>query len=289
MPRYRRSRTRKPFGRSTRKKILDVTTRKKQDNMLLESYVTADNPYGTTGTRLPAVLRGNFTGPGTGDNLLDRTPYAFLWCATARAMTASVASVAGRNVIDPYMVGLRETIEIQISTGVPWQWRRICFRTKRDMAAALSMTSNASYYTPTSDGSARRTVSNLTGNRNGGEQYALYELLFQGQNDTDWVDPMVAKIDTTRMNIVSDTVKTLSCGNEAGMIRKFKRWYPMHKTLVYNGDEQGSGVISADFSTKDSPGMGDFYVVDLFRARYAAGAAAVLTFSPQATLYWHEK
>lgn len=257
--------------------------------MLLENYVSADNPYGTTATRLPAVLRGNFSGPATGDNLLDRTPYAFLWCATARGMTNSAASVGGRTVLDPFMVGLRETIEIQVTSGVPWQWRRICFRTKRDMTAALGNTANTGYYTPTSDGSARRTVSNLTGNRNTGEQYALYELLFQGQNDTDWVDPMVAKVDTTRMSIVSDTIKTLSSGNEAGIIRKFKRWYPMRKTLVYNGDESGSGVLSADFSTKDAPGMGDFYVVDLFRARYGAPASAVLTFSPQATLYWHEK
>jgi len=206
-----------------------------------------------------------------------------------RAMVQSVTAVGGRNVIDPYMVGLRENIEIQVTNGVPWQWRRICFRTKRDMTQVLGTTSNSGYYTPSSDGSARRTVSTLPGNRNAGQQYALYELLFQGQNATDWVDPMVAKIDTARITIVSDTIKTLSSGNDSGIIRKFKRWYPMHKTLVYNGDESGSGIISSDFSTADPPGMGDFYVVDLFRARYGAPANAVLTFSPQATLYWHEK
>lgn len=257
---------------------------------MLENYVSADNAYGTTGTQSPAVLRGNFTGPSTGDNLLDRTPYAFLWCATARAMTASASAPAGRTVQDPYMVGLRENIEIQTTTGVPWQWRRICFRTKRDMASTIGAAANTGFYTPTSDGSARRTVSTLTGNRNTGEQYALYELLFRGQNATDWVDPMVAKTDNTRMTIVSDSIKTIGSGNDTGgTIRKYKRWYPMRKTLVYNADESGVSILSGDFSTRDPPGMGDFYVVDLFRARYGAGASSVLTFSPQATLYWHEK
>jgi len=274
----------------TRKRILDITTRKKQDNMMLNSTVTAADPYNALPSQFPAELRGNFNGGIAGQPALDRTPYAFLWCATARGMTSDVKAIGARSVLDPYMVGLRENIEIQVNNGTPWQWRRICFRTKRDMDVVLGSTGvNTKYFTGLSDGSARRTVSTLAGNRNTGEQYAVYELLFQGQNGTDWVDPMTAKVDTTRMAIVSDTVKTLACGNEAGMIRKYKRWYPMRKTLVYNGDENSSSVISSDFSTRDPPGMGDFFILDLFRARYGATDASVLSFSPQATLYWHEK
>lgn len=257
---------------------------------MLQTTVTAADPYTAPPTQLPAILTGSFNGGQavSNDNVLDRTPYAFLWCATARGFTTDVSQHC-RESLDPYMVGLRENIEIQVNNGTPWQWRRLCFRTKRDMALVLGITSVDRFYTPQTNGSARRTVNTLGGNRNGGEQYGIYELLFQGQNATDWVDPMVAKIDTTRASIVSDKIKTLASGNEAGIIRKYKRWYPMHKRLVYNGDESGATMLSSDFSTRDSPGMGDFYILDLFRARYGSNASSILTFSPQATLYWHER
>lgn len=288
MPRYRSSR-RKTFSRSTRRKIIETVALKKRDDMMLQTYVTATEPYATAATQLPAVLRGDFNGSGVpADRPLDRTPYAFLWCATARGITDSVSDSA-RTVLDPYMVGLREAIEIQVTTGCPWQWRRICFTTKRDMVAALGTTGNSKFFTGLSDASARRTIATLAGNRNTGEQYALYELLFQGQNATDWVDPMVAKVDTTRASIRYDKTMTITCGNERGMIRKYRRWHSMNKRLVYNGDESGGNEISSDFSTRDAPGMGDYYVLDLFRARNGAASDDILTFSPQATLYWHEK
>lgn len=256
---------------------------------MLQSYVTVTNAYDTVGTQLPATLRANFNGDQPSSTQpLDRTPYAFLWCATARGL-ANVPTNNARTVLDPYMVGLRESIEIQVTSGVPWQWRRICFTSKRDMSAALGMTGNSKYFTGLSDASARRTIATLAGNRNTGEQYALFELLFQGQNGTDWVDPIVAKTDSTRASIKYDKTMTISSGNEKGVIRKYKRWHSMRKRLVYNGDEQGGDEISGDFSTRDAPGMGDFYVLDLFRARYGATAEDILTFSPQATLYWHEK
>lgn len=292
MPRYRKQRGR--MSRRTRRAVLDVTTKKKQDNMMIETNVTVDNPSATLSSQNPAVLRGNFIGVGVPDdptntNILDRTCYAFLWCATARGFSDGASDLGVRSSLNPYMVGLRENIEIQTNNGTPWQWRRICFRSKRDMAVQLGLGATTKYYTPLSDGSARRTVKTLSGNRNAGEQYALFELLFQGQNATDWVDPMVAKMDTTRFSVESDTIKTIGTGNESGMIRKYKRWYPMRKTLVYNGDESSGKMVSGNFSTWDPPGMGDYYVVDLFRARYGAGASSVLTFSPQATLYWHER
>lgn len=256
---------------------------------MLATYVTADDPYATVETQLPAVLRANFSGATQNDNILDRTCYSFLWCATARTIVSSNATDSARSTLTPYMVGLRENIEIQINSGTPWQWRRICFRTKRNMTAALGAADSGDFYTPLSDGSARRTVAQLSGNRNAGQQYALFELIFQGQNSSDWVDPMVAKTDSVRLTVVYDKVRTISSGNEQGVIRKFKKWHPMHKTLVYNGDEISGNVLSGDFSTQDPPGMGDYYVLDLFRARYGAAASNVLTFSPQATLYWHEK
>lgn len=258
---------------------------------MLQSTVAVSDPYTAPASQNPAVLSGAFNGgqPVTNDNVLDRTPYAFLWCATARGFTGDVSSTSVRNGMTPFMVGLREDIEIQVNNGTPWQWRRICFRSRRNFATVLGTSNPDPFYTPTSAGGARRTVTTLTGNRNAGQQYALYELLFQGANASDWVDPMTAKVDTSRLTIVYDQVKKLASGNESGMIRSYRRWHRMNKTLVYNGDEAATSLLSGDFSTQDPPGMGDYYVVDLFRARYGATSSSVLTFSPNATLYFHEK
>lgn len=134
-----------------------------------------------------------------------------------------------------------------------------------------------------------RVVNHLSGNRNQGSQYSLFELLFKGQNSTDWTDVMIAKTDNNRLTIKYDKVRTIASGNEDGAIRMYKHWHPMNKTLVYDDDERGDAMVSSNSSTLGRAGMGDYYIVDLFRCRYNGGTADQLTFTPNATLYWHEK
>lgn len=217
----------------------------------------------------------------------------FLWCATARDNTISNANTPGTNFnlatrtsTTPFMIGLKEAIEIQVSTGMPWQWRRICFTFKGPLG--LTYDTGTAIATEISSGWVR-VLNQIAGDPGGGQQYILFEKLFKGQNTVDWNDVMTAKVDNTRVTLRYDKTCSLASGNEDGFIRKYNRWHDMHKTLVYDDDELGGGTNARTLSTEGKPGMGDYYVVDLFRARTGSTTSDQLSFRPEATLYWHEK
>lgn len=271
----------------SKKRILDVTTVKKRDNMACYSNMISTGP-GTTFAIQPAFIR-----PNTSSDPLINHPTVMLWNATARDLTTSSGVISARAVesartsTTPYMVGLKETVELQASSGMPWQWRRICFTYKGPLPGAAATTT----YLPfreTSSGYVR-VASQLSGDRNSGATYDLFFLIFAGQNASDWMDPMVAKLDYTRISVKYDKIRTLACGNEDGSIRKYRHWHAMGKTLAYDDDENGENMITNYTSVDSKVGMGDYYVLDLFRSRFGATSADSLLFGPSATLYWHEK
>ena len=270
----------------SKKRILNITAVKKRDTMLTYTNSTALSQSGGTtySSDVPAIVTG---GQGV------TNAAAFLWCATARDNTISSANAKGttfdmstRTSSTPYMVGLKEAIEIQVSTGMPWQWRRICFTAKGSLG--LTYNTGQAVATETSNGYVR-VVNQITGDVGGGQQYILFERLFRGQNTVDWNDVMTAKVDTQRVTLKYDKTTNLASGNEDGFIRKYNRWHGMKKTLVYNDDELGGATNAQQFSTLGKAGMGDYYVLDLFRARTGATNSDLLSFRPESTLYWHEK
>lgn len=263
-----------------------MTSVKKRDNMLTYTNSTVASQSGSTtyDATVPAIITG-----GQGNNGVA----AFLWCATARDNTTSSANVKGttfdtaaRTSSTPYMVGLKEAIEIQNATGTPWQWRRICFTFKGPLG--LTINTGFAIATETSNGYVR-VVNQVSGDSGGGQQYILFEKIFRGQNTADWNDPMTAKLDNNRITVKYDKTCSLASGNEDGFIRKYNRWHPMRKTLVFDDDELGGGMNARQLSTEGKAGMGDYYVLDLFRARLGATTSDQLSFRPEATLYWHEK
>ena len=269
----------------TKKRIIDVTSIKKRDTMLPWSNSTSANQTGGTQyTTNPAIVVG-------GQN--SQSVACFAWCATAR--DATIASnnaqfgtrynLSTRSSTNCYMIGLKEAIEVQVSTGMPWQWRRICFTIKGPFFAN---TSSFAVGIETSNGWTR-VLNQVSGNTGGGDQYTLFEKLFKGQNTVDWIDPMIAKVDTSRVTLKYDKTVSLASGNEDGFIRKYNKWHSMYSTLVYNDDELGGGETSASYSTIGKAGMGDYYVIDMFRARDGSTASDQLSFRPCSTLYWHEK
>lgn len=239
---------------------------------------------GTTYTTSPAIVTGGQGSQGVA---------LFAWCATAR--DATIASnnpsfgtrytQSTRSSTRCYMIGLKESIEVQVSTGMPWQWRRICFTMK---GAFFANTTSFAAGIETSNGWTR-VLNQLGGNAGGGDQYTLFEKLFRGQNTVDWVDPMTAKVDTSRVTLRYDKTCTMASGNEDGFIRKYSKWHPMYSTIVYNDDELGGGETSATYSTTGRAGMGDYYVIDMFRAREGSTPSDQLSVRPHTTLYWHER
>lgn len=260
----------------TKRSTLNLVSRKKRDTMLAYSNVTAGNPNGSaTFTTGGATLVGN-------------NAYAFLWCPTARDLNNSsgganiVINDAERTSTTCYMRGVKENIRIQTTDGMPWEWRRICFTMKGATLNSQAGTNNV-LQAETSPGGWRRTVTNWSSN------LAMFSLVFKGALNVDWQDPLTAPVDNQRITVKSDSTCRLAAGNEEGMNRVYKRWHGMNRNLVYDDDENGDAKASSFFSTDGKAGMGDYYVLDLISPRTGATASSQLLFTPEATLYWHEK
>lgn len=267
----------------SKKRILNITSQKKRDKMMSWSNVTVDNPAGSaTYTVNPAILRG-----GSAD------PYVFAWCATAR--DNEINSVTPGNKFDKatrtssncYMVGLKESIQVQILNGLPWQWRRICFtyKGKNNLDGYLPGASPTFQpYSETSNG-YQRTLNGVPL----ADTTNFFNLLFQGRYMSDWRDPMIASLDPQRITIKYDKVTTIAAGNEQGVIRKYPRWHSMRKNLEYDDDEEGGKMGASHFSVASKPGMGDYWVIDIIIPRVGSDSADLATFGTESTLYWHER
>lgn len=272
---------------TTRKGVLNATSRKKRDTMLNYTNISPNTPVGGS-----SYAAGPSRFPGDYSTTIDNSPMTVVWTATARDVTRATGGSAGtvyttstRTAQTCYMVGLKETVEIQINNGVPWQWRRVCF-TAKGFHTFLNFTPGTSL--ETSNGYARAS-SILDGTKSTGSLGRLYDVLLRGVASVDWHDPMVAATDNQRVSIKYDVTRTLSAGNESGKIQKFNLWHAMGKNLRYDEDENGGDESGSKWSTLGKPGMGDYYVVDMFRPRYAALNSDNLWSNPSATLYWHER
>lgn len=193
-----------------------------------------------------------------------------------------------------YMRGLSENIRIQTSSGVPWFHRRICFSSRG--ASAFNTINSADTAPVQPSGNSVDTSSgmerlwfNSSINNTPATVMAQENTLFKGIYNSDWNDPILAPIDTARVDLKFDKVWCIRSGNSSGTIKERKLWHPMNKNLVYNDDENGEGEDTSYFSVGDKRGMGDYYVLDIFQAGAGAGAGDLLNVFSNSTLYWHEK
>jgi len=277
-PSYAKTRYRKRRSGLSKKTILNVSSRKKRDVMAYYTNVKLENPQSPTYQNGPALLAGGNT-----------DPYAFIWCATARdndvttGNAGNIFDMATRTATTCFMRGLSEKIELQVTDGLPWQWRRICFTAK---GLQLVLTESDTFKLSLETGNGyQRVVNEMIGdNLTGVESY-----IFKGKKSVDWYDQLVAPLDNGRVTVKYDKTITIASGNEQGCIRKYNRWMPMNHNLVYDDDEDGGGVDADHYSVQGKAGMGDYYIVDYFRPRAGSNTENHLSFSPQATLYWHEK
>jgi len=215
---------------------------------------------------------------------------ALIWAATARDQSSTAPNVSHqseRTAKDCYMRGLKETMTVYTSDGIPWLWRRITF-TSRGNSELFGAT-----YIPALETSSgiQRTMVNIS-SALAADVTAFNRLrifMFKGEEGKDWANIFAAPLDHQRITVKSDVTTTISSGNSNGIYRKYSRWYPMNKTLVYNEDESGDTNTNSALSTTANVGMGDYYVLDLFQPGVGATGSNVLTFEPSSTLYWHER
>ena len=262
----------------TNKKILNITSTKKRDTMMTYTNTRSGQDHGS-----PTYINGAATLDGAHD-------YSFLWMPTAREsnhfddsdLAKSDDAVRTANVC--YMRGLKERIHIQTSSGIPWNWRRICFTMKGDY---LYKNNESSYNVNalTSNGYARVVNSFETSNLGAN----LLTLLFKGTEGADWNSRYSATVDNTRVSVKFDKTWLIQSGNDSGVLRQMNLWHPMNKNIHYDTEEVGDKTISTSWSVDSRQGMGDYYIVDLIRAGTGGTTSDFFTFQPEATLYWHEK
>jgi hypothetical protein len=235
------------------------------------------------------------TGSIKADTILGSVGGTYCWRATQRDRLPNSGpdtnSVALRTSDICFMRGLKETTMLSTNSGKTWFWRRICFTAKGP--TPFPGTYTAEFAVETATEGWVRYVSNLRGSTANPDPWvasrnAMTALLFRGSRGIDWLDPHNAKVDTTRIRVMYDKSRMLRSGNSDGTMHRFRQWFPMNKTLVYDNDESAEGETNGSISVSGPAGMGDYYIVDFIDC--AGGSPSdTITFLPQATLYWHER
>jgi len=287
--------TRRPATRGrfrSKRSILNVTSRKKRNGMLSWSNTNPDGLGVNALGIAPAFVSGSAS------TSANQPCGVFFWNATAQSLFANgnggnaIINTAERTATTCYMRGLSEHVRIQTYSGIPWFHRRICFTYKSPLeyvagTDAAPVVPNTTY-ADTSNGIERLWL-NLTINKNPQYSGNLYGLIFKGRVLQDWTDPIIAPLDTSRINVKFDKTFKYTSGNAAGMVREMKLWHPMNRNLIYDDDELGAGENGSYYSVENKQGMGNYFVMDLFTPGANAASGDIIRIDSNATLYWHEK
>lgn len=264
----------------TKKRILNTSSTKKRDTMQNWTNVGGSGDASSTFKASASLLQGGRT-------------YIMPWICTARSLHNSGGApnskfeVASRTSSVCYIRGLAERVQLQTSDGTPWQWRRICFTFKgQSLLSGVVGDGTRQPTALTSSGWMRQTVdwNNSTPAVN-----PLISQIFRGTQQVDWRSYFNAPIDTNIISVKMDKTRIIQSGNTSGVMRNYKMWLPMNANLHYDDEEVGSDQSDFVLSTPGKPGMGDYYVVDIIASGTGGTSSNILSFDPEATLYWHEK
>jgi len=272
---------------ATRKSILNVSSRKKRDTMRPVSFPNWEAP----GVQSRYEMNGSF-----GLTVLG-------WVATARDRSpvfpfipgnqASVDNPTVRTAKTCYMRGLKENIEVQTSTGLTWQWRRVCFTFKGAeifQPSGPSALGSTVMWNEDSSGYRRGLFSLTSSNAFAVRTWDnIQSQLFKGTLGQDYSNYLTAPLDRDLVTVKWDRTHVIRSGNNLGTMQRFKEWHPMNKNLIYDDDEVGGEESASNLSARGRRGMGDYYVIDIFVPGIGGTTSDGLTFDPEATLYWHER
>ena len=260
--------------------LLNKTSQKKRDNMLSYTNTTAADPFSTTYSATGAVMRFPVgqTNPGS--------EFFYIWNATARpaetseGQRGSKLDTSLRTSESIYAKGLRERITLETNNAAPWEWRRICFTSKDSFGQVDPDT--ATFFRQTSNGMVRMLSALSAG-------IYLQDELFEGARNSDWLSVFTAPLSRKNFSIKYDKSRIIRSTNNSGTIREFKLWHPMESNLAYREEQEGETMTESAVSVTGRVGMGNYYVIDMFRKHGVNDDQSTLTFTPEATFFWHEK
>lgn len=256
------------------RRIVNSASIKKQDNMSSWVPTVQTSPGGA----------GTFSSYTLAPSLL---PSTFLFCPSAREIDNVSQDLADRNAQLCYARGYKETCDMRIAGGMPFRWRRIVFRCKGlpNIFLASDPTYVSSYYSlQTSPNGYVRQTNPLPS----GAYLITNSFVFKGSQTLDWINPLQAKVDTQKVDLMYDKTISLNPGNQTGSFHTYHHWFPVNKNIQYSDDEAGAGMTTSAFSTQNKPGCGDVFIYDLFESNAPTGDDR-LNIRFQGTWYWHEK
>lgn len=222
--------------------------------------------------------------------------HSFLNVPTYRTLSPNTgAFVAQRTAIDPYYVGLAERYSIIPLTANVWWWRRIVFASKRDFGGELQLATAIGAQSSPGALTQRnfRDMSQVPGTTTNNYGQLLTNViteLYEGIFTVDWIDPMRAKLDNSRVTVINDRLRTVKSNNDFPGPKVYNTYVPIKKTVVYQDEENGTNMSVSPISVTSKRGLGNIYVLDLFEMPANASATTdTMQISSQQTLYWHEK
>ncbi|AIF34848.1 capsid protein [sewage derived gemykibivirus 2] len=256
----------------TNRRILNVSSKKKVDTMM--PLVIGNDGVGTEGPLLVTPAE-----PGQGFNSL--------YIPSARDYYNTNSSHA-RSAETIFVRGYKERVNVTVSGGATWTWRRTVFCMKGDMLRdAWTDNSQPPQYDSLGP-MAGQTPTRSIGPMDTILADVIRGLLYRGVQGSDWYDPYTAPIDTTRVTLLRDQVITINPTNDSGRTRMYRFWQPINKNLAYQSYENDESTVSGAYSVRSKPGIGDIYIFDQVR-RETGAATASFRFSPEGTFYWHER
>lgn len=267
----------------SRKSILNVTATKKRDTMIPgNTFPPLPENVGalTVTSDIPAVLLWNATA-----RLLANTPgFNFTMPVNAQRLSTT-----------PFIVGLKESITIRTDTSNAWRWRRLVFTLKGAPPGFADPTDIPRTIYENTDAQGNIEYQRVNTALPFPLVADVYAFVFRGfginnvsATPQDWIDPITAPVNTSRITLMHDRVTSISSGNDTGVVRTYPRWHPVRKTLCYGDNEIGGAMNPSRVSTTAKPGCGDVYVMDIIVGN-SEDSTDALSFLPTSTLYWHEK
>jgi hypothetical protein len=271
---------------ASRKRILDIVSIKKRDLMRLQAstdLISYADYAEATGTNNCSVF------------LITGRPMS--------GLASHLSPNRGSNQV--YWKGFSETLLIQSTTSDPWKWRRIVFevqgggiatglgegwysgRLNTDIPALGPQTGEVPENPIGIANTARMSrVMNFMGNTT---MVGFLSGLFGGSSgfDRNSGQFISARLDNRQIKIHSDVTRSITSGNDSGVMKTYKIYTPLNKSMTYASTEVGNVESQSGIYAAPASPLGDVYVVDLFTQLNDAPGSIRIT--GQSQVYWHER